>query len=88
MCIGRYGDVPIMPVFPPSRGQDAFLGKILHSIDYSKLDKDDARELLKGKKVAIVGYRKSAIDLAAECAEANQGIHTYIIKTHIYMLLW
>nr|GFC44865.1 probable flavin-containing monooxygenase 1 [Tanacetum cinerariifolium] len=27
---------------------------------------------VKGKKVVVVGYKKSAIDLAVECAEANQ----------------
>lgn len=49
-------------------------------MDYSKLDQEAVRELLQGKKVAIIGYKKSAIDLAMECAEANQGI--YNIKSH------
>lgn len=62
-----------MPSFPPNRGPDVFSGKVLHSLDYCKLNKDAARSLLEGKKVAVVGYRKSAIDLAVECAEANQG---------------
>lgn len=43
-------------------------------MDYAKLDHDDARALLHNKRVVIVGYRKSAIDLAVECVEANQGI--------------
>nr|POE67383.1 putative flavin-containing monooxygenase 2 [Quercus suber] len=72
VCIGKYGDVPKMPSFPPNKGQEVFQGKVLHSLDYSKLDKETSRALLKGKKVAIVGYKKSAIDLAVECAEANQ----------------
>ncbi|KAE8682598.1 putative flavin-containing monooxygenase 1 [Hibiscus syriacus] len=46
---------------------------VLHSLDYCKLDKDAATQLLKGKKVAVIGYKKSAIDLAVECAEENQG---------------
>ncbi|EEF46171.1 probable flavin-containing monooxygenase 1 [Ricinus communis] len=73
VCIGKYGDVKRMPVFPPYKGEEAFGGKVLHSMDYSKLDKDGVRDLLQGKKVAIVGYKKSAIDLAVECAMANQG---------------
>ncbi|GMY29098.1 probable flavin-containing monooxygenase 1 [Fagus crenata] len=73
VCIGKYGDIPKLPTFPPKKGQEAFHGKVLHSLDYAKLDKETARALLKGKKVAIVGYKKSAIDLAVECAEANQG---------------
>jgi cation diffusion facilitator CzcD-associated flavoprotein CzcO len=32
-------------------------------------------KLMKGKKVVVVGYKKSAIDLALECAQANQGTH-------------
>ncbi|XP_075658459.1 putative flavin-containing monooxygenase 1 [Castanea sativa] len=73
VCIGKYGDIPKMPSFPPNKGQEVFQGKVLHSLDYSKLDKETSRALLKGKKVAIVGYKKSAIDLAVECAVANQG---------------
>ncbi|MED6144848.1 hypothetical protein PIB30_019469 [Stylosanthes scabra] len=40
-------------------------------MEYSKLDKESAEQLLKGKKVAVIGYKKSAIDLAMECAQAN-----------------
>ncbi|KAJ8767323.1 hypothetical protein K2173_017367 [Erythroxylum novogranatense] len=85
ICIGKYGDIPKMPTFAPGKGQEVFHGKVLHSLDYSKLDKDASRKLLHGKKVAIVGYRKSAIDLAMECAEANQGPNgqpcTMVIRT-------
>ncbi|OWM74713.1 hypothetical protein CDL15_Pgr008291 [Punica granatum] len=73
VCIGKYGDVPRMPVFPRNKGQDVFKGRVLHSMDYSQLDKEAAAELLRGKKVTVVGYKKSAIDIAVECAEANQG---------------
>nr|GMC47660.1 probable flavin-containing monooxygenase 1 [Ipomoea batatas] len=37
-----------------------------------QLDKEESTQLLKGKKVVVFGYKKSAIDLAVECAEANQ----------------
>ncbi|XP_002298593.1 probable flavin-containing monooxygenase 1 isoform X1 [Populus trichocarpa] len=85
VCIGKYGDLPRMPVFPPHQGEEAFLGKVLHALDYAKLDKDAAHKLLKGKKVAVVGYKKSALDLAVECAAANQGPEgqpcTMVIRT-------
>ncbi|KAF8388691.1 hypothetical protein HHK36_025371 [Tetracentron sinense] len=73
VCIGKYGDLPKMPVYPHNKGPEIFHGKVLHSIDYCKLDKEATHQLLKGKKVVVIGYKKSAIDLAVECAEANQG---------------
>lgn len=77
MCIGKYGDIPKMPVFPVEKGPEVFTGKVMHSLDYCKLNKEEASQLMKGKKVVVIGYKKSAIDLAVECAEANQGIHSF-----------
>lgn len=74
MCIGKYGDVPRMPDFPRNKGREVFQGEVLHTLDYARLDEDGTKNLLRGKKVAVVGYKKSAIDVAMECAEANQGI--------------
>lgn len=74
ICMGKYGDIPKIPNFPINRGPEIFIGKVLHSLDYCKLDREAAAQLLKGKKVAVVGFKKSAIDLALECAQANQGI--------------
>ncbi|PIA43183.1 hypothetical protein AQUCO_02000547v1 [Aquilegia coerulea] len=73
ICIGKYGDIPHIPAFPGHKGPEIFNGKVLHSLDYCKLNNEAAYQLLKGKKVVIVGYKKSAIDLAVECAEANKG---------------
>ncbi|KAG1342587.1 Flavin-containing monooxygenase [Cocos nucifera] len=73
MCIGKYGDVPNMPAFPHGKGPEIFHGKVMHSLDYCKLDEEASKELMSGKKVVVIGYKKSAIDLAVECAEANQG---------------
>ncbi|KAH6817260.1 flavin-dependent monooxygenase 1, partial [Perilla frutescens var. frutescens] len=73
ICTGKYGDVPAIPKFPTNKGPEIFKGKVLHTIDYCKLKEDESTQLLKGKKVVIFGYKKSAIDLAVECAEANQG---------------
>ncbi|GER40435.1 flavin-containing monooxygenase family protein [Striga asiatica] len=73
ICTGKYGDVPAIPKFPENKGPEVFEGKVLHTIDYCKLNQDESTQLLKDKKVVIFGYKKSAIDLAVECAEANQG---------------
>ncbi|ONK75134.1 uncharacterized protein A4U43_C03F13720 [Asparagus officinalis] len=73
MCIGKYGDIAKMPVFPYGKGPEIFQGKVMHSMDYCKLDENSASKLMTGKKVVVVGYKKSAIDLALECAEANKG---------------
>lgn len=74
MCLGKYGDVPKMPCFPWGRGPEVFEGKVLHTLDYCKLKEEETIKLMKGKKVVVIGYKKSAIDLALECAEANQGM--------------
>uniref|UniRef100_M8C0V0 Flavin-containing monooxygenase n=1 Tax=Aegilops tauschii TaxID=37682 RepID=M8C0V0_AEGTA len=72
MCTGKYGDVPRMPVFPPGKGPEVFKGTVMHSLDYCKLSEEETVELMRGRKVVVVGYKKSAIDLANECAQANQ----------------
>ncbi|XP_031272575.1 probable flavin-containing monooxygenase 1 [Pistacia vera] len=85
VCTGRYGDIPRIPAFPRNKGPETFEGEVLHCLDYCKLDKEGATQLLKGKRVVVVGYKKSAIDLAMECAEANQGAEgkpcTMLVRT-------
>ncbi|KAL1808943.1 hypothetical protein DCAR_0728458 [Daucus carota subsp. sativus] len=85
VCTGKYGDEPKVPLFPQNKGPEVFRGKVMHSMEYSKLDEEGSVELVKDKKVAVVGYKKSAIDMAVECAEANQGPEgqacTMIIRT-------
>ncbi|KAD4180524.1 hypothetical protein E3N88_29115 [Mikania micrantha] len=73
VCMGKYGDVPIIPKYVENKGPEVFKGKVMHSQEYSDLTPQDSSTLLKGKKVVVVGYKKSAIDLAVECAQANQG---------------
>lgn len=59
VCVGLYSTTPHMPRFP---GQDRFQGEIMH------ISSLKSREQLKGKKVTVVGYGKSATDAAVESA--------------------
>ena len=59
VCVGLYSNTPHMPEFP---GQEQFQGKIIHISGLK------TTALLDGKKVAIVGFGKSATDAAMESA--------------------
>ncbi|GLJ07601.1 hypothetical protein SUGI_0070610 [Cryptomeria japonica] len=73
LCVGKYGGLPKIPSFPLSKGPEVFQGKVLHTMDYSSFNEKEAYETVKGKRVVIIGYQKSAMDFTVDCAEANQG---------------
>ncbi|CAI9100933.1 OLC1v1038125C1 [Oldenlandia corymbosa var. corymbosa] len=72
LCIGRFSGLPNIPEFAQDHGPEIFGGKVLHAMEYSAMDNASAAEFIKGKRIAIVGSMKSAVDLAAECADANE----------------
>ncbi|KAI4977387.1 hypothetical protein ZWY2020_057299 [Hordeum vulgare] len=47
LCIGRFSNVPNIPKLPPGKGPDAFDGKVIHSLDYSKMGSQKAKEMVK-----------------------------------------
>lgn len=81
VCVGKYGDIARIPTFPQKKGAEVFKGKVMHTLDYCKLDQEAATQLLKGKKVVVVGFKKSGLDLAMECAQANQGNNNPLSRT-------
>lgn len=71
LCVGQFSGLPNTPEFLPNKGPEVFKGKVMHSEDFSALNNSTAAELIKTKRVTIVGSHKTAADIAAECASAN-----------------
>lgn len=73
VCIGLYSNVPNIIEFPD---KELFSGSVIHN---SKLK---SPEQLKGKRVAVVGFGKSATDAALEAAGVASETHIIIRTPH------
>nr|XP_043631543.1 probable flavin-containing monooxygenase 1 [Erigeron canadensis] len=75
LCNGNYSNFPNVPQFPTGEGPEIFDGMALHSMEYASMSTSHAADFIKDKRVTIVGFQKSAIDIAVEVAKTNGAKH-------------
>jgi dimethylaniline monooxygenase (N-oxide forming) len=73
IATGLFSDTPNLPAIP---GQKDFPGAVLHISQFK------TRTPLDGKRVAVVGYGKSATDAAVEAAAVAQQVHIIFREAH------
>jgi dimethylaniline monooxygenase (N-oxide forming) len=73
VATGLYSENPAMPDFP---GRDDFLGAVHH------ISEIKTRAPLEGRKVAVIGYGKSATDAAGEAAAVAKDVHLIFRDVH------
>ncbi|KAK4483982.1 hypothetical protein RD792_011194 [Penstemon davidsonii] len=71
LCNGKFSDLPNVPDIQISKGENAFNGEVIHSMDYGAMDKIEAAKFIEDKKVVVVGNHKSGLDIAAEVVKTN-----------------
>ena len=76
LAAGQYTDGKNIPQF---LDQEQFKGKILTERDVSSLD------IFNGKQVMVVGYGKSALDMATLAAERSQQVH-HVFRTPNWLI--
>lgn len=88
ICTGRFSGLPNVPEFPKDSGPECFDGQVRHTVDFSAMDNASSAKLIKGKRVAVIGSGKSAVDLATQCANANGTEYpcTLVVRTPHWML--
>ncbi|XVE71556.1 hypothetical protein DITRI_Ditri10aG0160700 [Diplodiscus trichospermus] len=69
--IGLFSGLANIPNLTPNQGPQVFNGKVMHVMDYAAMTSSSAEELVERKRVTIIGSGKSAMDLAAVCANIN-----------------
>jgi len=73
VCVGLYSNQPYRPEFP---GQESFGGEILH------ISQLKSCAPLEGKRVAVLGFGKSATDAALESEAAAKETHLIVRNPH------
>lgn len=73
VAAGLYSETPNIPDYP---GRDEFTGRVLHVSEVK------TRAPLEGRNVAVVGYGKSATDVAGEAAAVSKDVHLVFRDAH------